>query len=182
MALIRQLTEDETLAAIPQLTRLFRDTVAEGASLGYMWPFPPEEAEGFWRDIAAAVGRGDTVLFVAMLDGQIEGTVQLGLKLPPNQPHRGDIKKLMVHPGARGRGLSRLLMAAAEQAAMALGRRLLVLDTATGEPAEKIYRRLGWKEVGTIPGYAHFPDGRPCDTTIYYKALDQVDITENRIT
>lgn len=171
MTVIRQLTEDEALAAIPQLTRLFRDTVAEGASLGYLWPFPPEEAEGFWRDVAGAVGRGDTVLLVAMIDGQIEGTVQLGLKLPPNQPHRADIKKLMVHPDARGRGLSRQLMEAAEAVASARGRSLLVLDTATGEPAEKIYQHLGWKEAGVIPGYALFPDGRPCDTTVYYKAL-----------
>jgi GNAT superfamily N-acetyltransferase len=171
MTAIRQLTEDEALAAIPQLTRLFRDTVAEGASLGYMWPFPPEEAQGFWRDVAGAVGRGDTVLLVAMIDGQIEGTVQLGLKLPPNQPHRADIKKLMVHPDARGRGLSRQLMEAAEAVASARGRSLLVLDTATGEPAEKIYQHLGWKEAGVIPGYALFPDGRPCDTTVYYKAL-----------
>lgn len=171
MTVIRQLTEDEALAAIPQLTRLFRDTVAEGASLGYLWPFPPEEAEGFWRDVAGAVGLGDTVLLVAMIDGQIEGTVQLGLKLPPNQPHRADIKKLMVHPDARGRGLSRQLMEAAEAVASARGRSLLVLDTATGEPAEKIYQHLGWKEAGVIPGYALFPDGRPCDTTVYYKAL-----------
>lgn len=171
MTVIRQLTEEEALAAIPQLTRLFRDTVAEGASLGYMWPFPPEEAQGFWRDVAGAVGRGDTVLLVAMVDRRIEGTVQLGLKLPPNQPHRADIKKLMVHPDARGRGLSRQLMDAAEAAAAERGRSLLVLDTATGEPAEKIYRHLGWKEAGTIPGYALFPDGRPCDTTVYYKTL-----------
>ncbi len=174
MTAIRQLTEDETLTAIPQLTRLFRDTVAEGASLGYMWPFPPQEAEGFWRDVASAVGRGETVLLVAILDGQIEGTVQLGLKLPPNQPHRADIKKLMVHPQERGRGLSRLLMDAAEAAARNRGRTLLVLDTATGEPAEEIYRHLGWKEAGVIPGFALFPDGRPCDTTVYYKALADV--------
>ncbi|MET3613800.1 ribosomal protein S18 acetylase RimI-like enzyme [Rhizobium aquaticum] len=174
MTTIRQLTEDETLTAIPQLTRLFRDTVAAGASLGYMWPFPPEEAEGFWRDVAGAVGRGDTILLVAEIDGLIEGTVQLGLKLPPNQPHRGDIKKLMVHPDARGRGLSRRLMEAAEAAARARGRSLLVLDTATGEPAEDIYRHLGWREAGTIPGYALFPDGRPCDTSVYYKTLRTV--------
>lgn len=140
--------------------------------MGYMLPFPVNEAEAYWRGVADAVGRGDVLLLVAEDAGRIAGSVQLGVAMPPNQPHRADIKKLMVHPVARGRGLSRRLMEAAEQEAAARGRSLLVLDTATGEPAEKIYAHLGWQQAGTIPGYALFPDGRFCDTTFYYKVLE----------
>lgn len=171
MSDIQTLDQAATLAALTDLAELFFETVRGGASMGYMLPFPPEEAEAYWRGVAEAVRRGDIVLLVAVHDGRIAGSVQLGIAMPPNQPHRADIKKLMVHPLARGRGLSRRLMDAAETEAAARGRSLLVLDTATGEPAEKIYQHLGWQHAGIIPGYALFPDGRFCDTTFYYKQL-----------
>ncbi|MBW8283503.1 MAG: GNAT family N-acetyltransferase, partial [Rhizobium sp.] len=107
--------------------------------------------------------------------GRVIGTVQVGFATKPNQPHRGDLMKLLVHRRARGLGLSRLLMEAAEAEAAKAGRTLLVLDTATGEPAEKIYERLGWSRTGVIPNYALFPDGRYCDTTIFYKQIGGAD-------
>ncbi len=171
MSDIHTLDQTATLAALTDLAELFSETVRGGASMGYMLPFPPEEAEAYWRGVAEAVGRGEIVLLATVHDGRIAGSVQLGIAMPPNQPHRADIKKLMVHPLARGRGLSRRLMDAAETEAAARGRSLLVLDTATGEPAEKIYQHLGWQHAGIIPGYALFPDGRFCDTTFYYKQL-----------
>jgi GNAT superfamily N-acetyltransferase len=168
---ISRLNEDETLQGLAELSLLFSDVVTAGASMGYMWPFPPEEAARFWRDIAQSVGRGDIILLVARVNGRIEGSVQIGIKLQPNQPHRGELKKLMVGPNARGMGLSRALMEAAERETLAAGRDLLVLDTATGEPAEKIYERFGWTRAGVIPRFALFPDGRNCDTTVFYKEL-----------
>lgn len=171
MSDIQTLDQAATLAALTDLAELFSETVRGGASMGYMLPFPPEEAEAYWRGVAEAVGRGEIVLLATVHDGRVVGSVQLGIAMPPNQPHRADIKKLMVHPLARGRGLSRRLMDAAETEAAARGRSLLVLDTATGEPAEKIYQHLGWQHAGIIPGYALFPDGRFCDTTFYYKQL-----------
>jgi GNAT superfamily N-acetyltransferase len=103
--------------------------------------------------------------------GRIVGTVQLGLALPPNQPHRADVKKLLVHRSARGRGIGMALMTAAEEAARARGRTLLVLDTALGDDAERLYARAGWNRVGVIPGDALFPDGSPCDTVVFWKNL-----------
>ena len=104
--------------------------------------------------------------------GDVLGTVQVVLAQPENQPHRGDIAKMLVHRRARRRGIGAMLMRAAEDTARAAGKTLLVLDTATGSDAERLYRRLGWTRVGDIPGYALWPDGRPCATTYYYKMLD----------
>ena len=59
----------------------------------------------------------------------------------------------------------------AEEASRLAGKTLLVLDTVTGGSAEKLYARLGWTKVGVIPKYALFPDGSPCDTTIFWKQL-----------
>ncbi|MUO80424.1 GNAT family N-acetyltransferase [Agrobacterium vitis] len=171
MTAIRLLNASDAREAIPDLCEILCDCVNGGASVGFMLPFDPETARPFWEGVANAIEAGDSLLLMAEHQGRLVGTVQIGLKQPPNQPHRADIKKLLVHRSARGLGLSRQLMEAAEQHAAKAGKSLLVLDTATGEPAEAIYERLGWTRTGVVPDYALFPDGRFCDTTIFYKRL-----------
>jgi GNAT superfamily N-acetyltransferase len=108
------------------------------------------------------------VLFAA---GEIDGTAQLLLDMPPNQAHRAELAKMLVHRRARRQGLGAALMRAAEQLARDCGKSLLVLDTVTGGDAERLYARLGWQRCGVIPGYALMPDGAVCDTTYFYRAL-----------
>lgn len=171
MSEIRQLNAEEALAAVPALSAVLADCVEDGASVGFMMPLAEGEAEVFWRGVADNVARGQVALFVAQEDGEIVGTVQVGFASKSNQPHRGDLMKLLVHRKARGKGLSRQLMATAEADAKSKGRWLLVLDTATGELAEGIYERLGWARSGVIPNYALYPDGRYCATTLFFKDL-----------
>ncbi len=171
MPVVRLLDESQTLDVLADLNAILADCVEGGASVGFMSPFSPADAEPFWRGVAAAVGRGEVLLFVAEVEGRAVGTVQIGFALKPNQPHRADLMKLLVHRDARGRGLSKRLMQAAETEAARRGRNLLVLDTATGEPAEALYEKLGWQRSGVIPDYALFPDGRSCDTTVFYKRI-----------
>jgi GNAT superfamily N-acetyltransferase len=156
-------------AAAAELGEVLADCVAGGASVNFMAGFSAADGAAFYAKVADSVGRGETALLVARLDGRIVGTVQLGLDTPPNQPHRADVKKMLVHRCARGRGVGAALLAAAEEAARARGRTLLVLDTVTGETGERLYARGGWQRVGVIPDYALFPDGRFCDTTVFYK-------------
>jgi len=123
-------------SALDQLADVLVDCVAGGASVSFMSPFPHDSALGFFRKVAGSVAAGDTVLLAAKLDGKIVGTVQLGLDTPPNQPHRADIKKMLVHRSARGRGIGAALMAAVEEEAHRRGRWLLVLDTVPGEKVQ----------------------------------------------
>jgi GNAT superfamily N-acetyltransferase len=168
---IRLLSRTEALDQIAALTDVLADCIADNASVGFMPPFTAQEGEAFWRGVAEAVGRGEVLLYGAFVEDRLVGTVQVGFALKPNQPHRGDLMKLLVHREARGKGLSTALMAAAEAGAAAAGRTLLVLDTAKGELAETIYQKLGWQRSGEIPDYALYPDGRFCDTVIFYKRL-----------
>jgi len=168
---IRPLSKDDALAALPDLCDTLADCVEGGASLGFMSPFSPKGGEAFWRGVAEAVGRGEVLLYGAFVEDRLVGTVQVGFALKPNQPHRGDLMKLLVHRDARGLGLSKALMAAAEKGSAAAGRTLLVLDTAAGELAEGLYEKLGWQRSGIIPNYALFPDGRFCDTVIFWKTV-----------
>src|SRR5258708_21675315 len=115
--------------ALDQLAEVLVDCVEGGASVSFMSPFSHAEALVFFRKVAASVASGDTVLLAARLDGRIVGTVQFGLDTPPNQPHRADIKKLLVHRAVRGHGVGAALMAQVEEEARRRGRWLLVLDT-----------------------------------------------------
>jgi GNAT superfamily N-acetyltransferase len=157
-------------AAIGELAEVLADCVAGGASVSFMLPFSRADAAAFFEKVITSVARGETVLLAAKLDGRIVGTVQLGIDMPPNQPHRGDIKKLLTHRSARGRGIGAALMERAEQEAKARGRTLLVLDTA-GSEAERLYVRGGWQRVGVVPDYAMWPGGGFCDTTFYWKRV-----------
>ena len=136
-----------------------------------MAPFSLEQARGAFDVVAEEVDHGRRLLLAAFLNGAVVGTVQVVLALPPNQPHRAEIAKLLVHRSARRRGIAELLMERAEAEARVEGKTLLVLDTVTGDDAERLYERLGWTRVGVIPGYALYPDGRPCDTTVFWKSL-----------
>lgn len=170
-ATIRILDATGARAAVPDLCEVLSDCINGGASLGFMLPFEPKDGVAYWQDIAVQVEKGGIILGVAEVDGRIVGTVQIGLASKPNQPHRGDLMKLMVHSSARGLGLSRKLTEAVEQEAAHRGRTLLVLDTATGSDAEGIYPRLGWERVGVIPDYALWPQGGLCGTTLFYKRI-----------
>lgn len=158
---------------VPDLTDVLIDCVAGGASVGFMAPLSRETAEAFWRGVAAAVSGGDRILLGAVDDvsRQLVGTVQILLRQPENQPHRANIAKMLVLRAERRRGIGDRLMRAAEDAARAAGKTLLVLDTVTDSDAARLYTRLGWVRVGDIPGYALWPDGRPCATTYYYRSL-----------
>jgi GNAT superfamily N-acetyltransferase len=159
-------------AALAQLADVLADCVEGGASVSFMSPFSHQQALAFFRDVMDSVTAGNTVLLAARLDGRIVGTVQLGLDTPPNQPHRADIKKMLVHRSARGRGVGAALMARVEAEARRHGRWLLVLDTVPGENGHRLYLRAGWTQTGLVPDYALFPDGRLCDTAIMWKRLD----------
>ncbi|WP_417479898.1 GNAT family N-acetyltransferase [Maricaulis maris] len=170
---LRLLGHAELAVTLPDFSQLLTACVEAGASIGFMADLSPLRAEAFWTDIAGQVERGDRLLWSARdsESGTLLGTVQLITGLPDNQPHRGDVAKLMVSPDARRRGVADALMAALESHARETGLRTLVLDTVTGSPAEALYRKRGWVEVGAVPDYALFPDGSPCSTTFFYKSL-----------
>lgn len=173
MERIEQISVDVLRTELADFSQLLTACVQAGASIGFMAPFGLEKAEAFWAGIADKVGAGDRLIWTARDEstGALLGTVQLIIGLPDNQPHRGDVAKLMVSPKARRRGVARQLMLALEDEARARGLRTLVLDTVTGSPADALYRQLGWIEVGPVPDYALFPDGTPCSTTFFYRAL-----------
>ena len=168
---VEELDAKSARAAIPDLAAILADCVAGGASVGFLDGFGLAGAAQYFKGVFESVADGNTILLAARDGRRIVGTVQLGLDTMPNQPHRADLKKLLVHRAARGKGVGEALMREAETIARREGRRLLTLDTVTGSNGWRLYKRLGWTEAGVIPDYALFPDGIYCDTTIFWKRV-----------
>jgi len=168
---IRRLGPEEGREHLDGLAAVLLDCVAGGASVSYLEPFSLEDARAAFAGFLADAGAGRRIVLAAFEDGEVVATVQVIFAPQPNQPHRAEIAKLLVRRSARRRGIAERLMEHAEAEARAEGRTLLVLDTVTGDAAERLYERLGWNRVGVIPDYALYPDGRPCDTTVFWKKI-----------
>jgi len=160
-----------TPADLDALAETLMQSVALGASIGFILPFGFVQAQAFWQKLLPAFERGEKRLLVARVAGKIAGTVQLVVDQPANGIHRGDVVKLMVHPDGRRKGLARKLMTAVEALAREEGKTLLVLDTVTGSPAQTLYENLGFTLSGTIPHYAMSTEGMLESTSVMYKVL-----------
>ncbi|HEY7975636.1 MAG TPA: GNAT family N-acetyltransferase [Ktedonobacterales bacterium] len=175
---IQQVDAASASALAPQLVALLQDAVAGGASLGFWRPLDADRARAYWGEIIAELAAGQRRLLVALREGAAVGSVQLAPASKQNAVHRAEIQKLMTLRAARRQGIGQALMRAVERLADAEGRTLLVLDTATGSDAERLYRALGYQQAGVIPRYVVEADGEEYSTTLFYKSL----ITERQAT
>jgi ribosomal protein S18 acetylase RimI-like enzyme len=168
-------TEIKALGSSPDicaaLSEMLIETVAHGGSVSFMHPLAQDVADAFWQDSLAAAERGERIVFGAFDGEALVGTVTLLLNLPPNQPHRAEIAKMMTRVSHRHRGIATALLAAAERAAIVRDRWLLVLDTAVDEGASGLYERTGFTLSGIIPDYAYKPHGGLTGTMLYWKRL-----------
>lgn len=167
---IARIARDPSEDDLRGLSALLLDAVDSNAGISFMPGLTQAEGEAWWRSLLTTMPARAVVLVARDADG-IAGTVQVQPSWAPNQPHRGDLAKLIVHRRRRGEGLAHALMAAAEREAVAEGLTLLVLDTCKGSAAEQLYTSMGWVRVGEIPDFALNPDGSMCATVFFYKRL-----------
>lgn len=167
---VERLTSSACDDDVRGLAALLLDAIDSNAGISFMPGLTAADAEAWWRSLLATMPPRAVVL-VARDDEGIAGTVQVQPSWAPNQPHRGDLAKLIVHRRRRGEGIARALMIAAEREAAAAGLTLLVLDTCKGSAAERLYTSMGWVRVGEIPGFASNPDGSTCDTVFFFKKI-----------
>jgi GNAT superfamily N-acetyltransferase len=161
------LTPAQFQATIPRLGEILSDAVNSGAGVSFMLPFSATDGSAYW----SGVDPEKKQVFAAIENDTIAGVVILERAWAPNQPHRADISKMLVHRDFRRRGVGTLLLKALEDEARRMGLTLLTFDTIARSPAEAFYRGLGYVRAGRIPGYAFSPTGKLDDTTIFYKQL-----------
>lgn len=168
---IEPLSRDPLDSDIRDLARLLLDAIDSGAGVSFMPGLTEAAATEWWHSTIAAMPDRAAVLVARDAEG-IVGSVLLQPAWAPNQPHRADVAKLIVHRQARHRGIARQLMQALEDAAAARGFTLLLLDTCEGSAAERLYTSMQWTRAGVVPGFALNPDGSLCDTVFFYKQLE----------
>ncbi|MEA3084996.1 MAG: hypothetical protein QOC89_2693 [Paraburkholderia sp.] len=170
---ITTFSADDLVRHLSELGTLLHACVHDGASVGFVLPHSVEESEAFWRGkVLPSLRAGTLVLFVARHGESIAGTVQLDYDTMPNQRHRAEVRKLLVHPARRREGIAKALMTELESRAHQLQRSLLTLDTRTGDKAEPLYAALGYRTAGVIPQFCRDTQEERLDsTTIMYKAL-----------
>ena len=172
MLTIEQFTADQAAAALDDLVELLQDSVASGASVGFLPPLATDAARDYWEGLLADIGSGARVLLAALDDGRVVGSVQLELASKANARHRAEVQKLMVHTRSRRQGTGRRLLEAVEAAARTAGRTLLVLDTRQGDTAEQLYARYGYIHAGVIPNFARSAEGTLDATVFFYRLLE----------
>lgn len=118
---------------------------ALSTALGY--PMTPEEAV---RRLGEIADHPDHGLLVAESNGRVEGWIQVSLPRIFETPRQAEIAGLIVDEGARGAGLGRALVAAAEDWARAQGcRAIRVRSNVVRERARTFYEREGFVVIKT---------------------------------
>ena len=172
MIVVRALDPDEAARRRDELVELLQDAVGGGASIGFVLPLERAEAAAYWQGVIAGLREGRIALIAASEQDRLVGSVQLGLEPRANGRHRAEVMKLMVRRSHRRRGIARSLLHQLRALAQGSGRTLLLLDVRTGDPAEALYRSLGFVQFGEVPRYALDPDGgRLAASSFYYLQL-----------
>jgi GNAT superfamily N-acetyltransferase len=164
---------DETAATahLSGLAEMLAQSVEDGALVGFVLPFDEQQALKYWQGIFHSVRDGERLLICADIDGRVVGTVQLYLSPDANAPHRAEIYKLLVHRDFQRQGIGLAIMQFVEREATIRKRSLLLLDTVEGGASERLYRRLGWHEVGAVPHHVVDPHGQPKVSIYFMKHL-----------
>lgn len=156
---VDEVSADALTTVVESLAEVFADIVNAGVSLGFVPPLSREQSSAYWRSLRAELQTGARLLLTAKVDGRLVGAGQLVLSPWPNSRHRAEVQKLFVAAACRGLGLGQRLLGALQDAALRRGRSLIHLNTRQGEPAEGFYKRLHYREGGTIPGWTLGPAG-----------------------
>jgi GNAT superfamily N-acetyltransferase len=159
------------LVEVGALTEVLADAIDSGASVGFLAPPKTAELRTWWLRLVPGLVDDTLLLWAARVDDRIVGTVQVRLTTYPNGKHRAELAKLLVHRDARGQGIGRALLEAAERGAAEAGVTLLLLDTQTGSAAERLYVTLGWQTVGEVPNHSQDPQGVLQPTTFLFKTI-----------
>ena len=116
--------------------------------------YPEEGTVNHFRLDPREVAPGRGAFFVAYRMGRAVACGALRLL----DPRTAEIKRMYVEPGARGGGVGRRMLEVLEAEALALGARVLMLETGVRqEAAVALYRRAGFQATGAFGEYEEHP-------------------------
>ncbi|KAL6860143.1 hypothetical protein ACO1O0_004169 [Amphichorda felina] len=177
---------------IPYLAAIHASCITHDRTIAtFLPPLSHEKLLAWWKDRIAEVADGSRLIYVLLRDDgsddeeaahhhvavspkgpEVVGVVMLAMPFSETGAFRAAVEKLLVHASWRRRGGATRLIDILEREALHRGKTLLTLDTETGSPAESLFLKLGYAELGRIPRYGLSPAGELKDETFFYKQLD----------
>ena len=143
---------------------IFREVIAAGDTYAFDPGMSRHDALGYWF-------QADTRTYVAKSRGRILGTYILR----PNQSGGGSHvanAAFMVAPDARGQGIGREIAEHCLSEARLLGFRAMQFNfvVSTNDSAVRLWQKLGFKIVGTLPGAFHHPEKGYVDVYVMFRS------------
>ena len=153
-----------TAEDLPQMIEIWNEVVREGIAFPQEDELDPKTGHDFFAS--------QTHCGVAVEGGRVLG---LYILHPNNVGRCGHIcnASYAVASSARGKGVGRMLVEDCMEQGAAHGFRVLQFNAvvASNEPARHLYEKLGFVQLGTIPGGFRMPDGTYADICPYYHDL-----------
>jgi len=135
-----------------QLLSCWTDVTNAGGAVGFVPPVSEDDIAPTLDELVRRVREGRAVLAHLTVDGATAGFAVLARAPSPLRRHWATVLRVQVHPSRQGSGLGRVLMEGVHAIARDEGLEFLHLGARDGTGADAFYRRLGYAEVGRMPG------------------------------
>ena len=136
-----------------ELCRATEESIRDG--IGFNWASTPaqEKLESYWKGVILVPNR---TLFIARLEGAVAGAIQLVRPTASQEltAFGASVDKHFIAPFARGHGLAKALLHAAEIEALQHGHSVVFLSVrASQEAALHLYAKQGYERWGINERY-----------------------------
>ena len=142
-----------------ELLTCWTDVTNAGGAVGFVPPVTEDDIVPALDETVRRVGEGRALLALLRVDGATAGFAVLARAAGPLRRHWATVYRVQVHPSRQGAGLGRVLMAGVHAIAREQGLEFLQLGARAGTGVEDFYRRLGYAEVGRLPGAVRVAPG-----------------------
>ena len=141
---------------LAQILSLMNIVLAREDTIGFSKPLSVVEGRAVVQVVVSAVegGKKRIMLLRAADDGLVIGHLLLTPSTLPNCHHIGEVSRVFVHPDFRGISAIRMGMISLLKKCDTLGIEVLKLDVRANTRIHKLWRSLGFLEIGIMEDYA----------------------------
>ncbi|GAB3171702.1 acetyltransferase (GNAT) family protein [Micromonospora palomenae] len=152
---------------------LWVDVTNAGGAVGFVAPVGAAEVRPVAERTLADITDGPDRLLVGYEGDCLVAVLIFADNRFRLKTHWGILKRVMVHPDTQGRGYGLDLMREAARRAPELGWRALHVTVRGGLGLERFYARLGYREIGRLPGALRVAPGDDRDEILMWRDLDE---------
>jgi GNAT superfamily N-acetyltransferase len=154
-----------------EVVGLWTDVVNRGGAVGFVAPVGVDDVRPTAEAALAAVAGGDDRMLAGFEGGRLVALLFVAGNGHRLKEHWRTLKRVMVAPDRQGAGYGGALMREAGAVARKMGLDALQLTVRGGTGTEGFYARLGYREVGRVPGALRVAPGDDRDEIIMWLDL-----------